>query len=450
LNNLLIWLIGHDHPDVDITSPVAGNSYSSNVSIEWNQSAYGGASIDSVFVEYSNNGGAVYYTIAKGTASEVSSPLTWDISNIPNGTNYMIRVRVKDTGVYPSLAGNDVVGPFTLDRSNGDMLGPMVVAGSIEFSKNPIGRIAENIPGNSVTITAKVTDVNRGDNNIAAAEWSVGDTAAAPGAGNALTAQDGSFDSVEEVVEGTITTDTISTGDYEWVAGPHNIWIRARDASPAKSANNWGEAQKATLNVVDNASTALTLTLFAANGVDKGVEVRWTTSAERGASKFIVERRAANSDKYETVAEVSAAGYSKSVRNYSVLDEEVEVGKTYYYRLTDVSTAGTKVRHPEVKVVAGGWAKPVAYGLYHNTPNPFKDATIINYAVPQRSEVEIAVYSVTGRLIKTLVKGEMEAGYYSVKWDGRDNNGKRVSQGVYFYKMISGDFSSVQKMTLVK
>ncbi len=443
LNNLFIWLIGHDHPDVAISSPVSGNTYTTSpITIDWTQSAYGGASIDSVWVEYSPDSGLTYYPIAVGTAAEVTSPVSWDISSIPNGTKYMIRVRVKDTGVYPALGGYDVIGPITLDRPDGDLIGPAVTAGSIVFDHNPAGNIADSIPSPTVTITAIVSDAERGDNNIAAAEYSIGDAPAAAGTGIPMVAADGTFDSVEETVTGTINTEG-------WAAGQYKVWVRAMDASPAKTANNWGSASYATLNVVD-VGLYMTLTNFSAIPVDKGVEVRWTTVKEDGTAKFIIMRSTSKDGEYESVAEVTAAGISKGERNYSIIDENVENGKVYYYKLVDISVDGTRTEHPAVKVVAGGWARPTMFALYQNTPNPFKDATTIRYAVPRDAHVELKIYSVTGRLVKTLVDDEVSAGYYTVKWDGKDNNGNKVAQGVYFYKMKAGDFSSMKRLMFIK
>jgi flagellar hook assembly protein FlgD len=64
--------------------------------------------------------------------------------------------------------------------------------------------------------------------------------------------------------------------------------------------------------------------------------------------------------------------------------------------------------------------------------------------------VSLKIYDILGREIKTLVNEFQNAGYKSVLWDGRNNNGAEVSSGVYFCKIIAGDFVDVKKMAVIK
>ena len=85
------------------------------------------------------------------------------------------------------------------------------------------------------------------------------------------------------------------------------------------------------------------------------------------------------------------------------------------------------------------------FDLYQNYPNPFNPATTINYTIPERSNVSLKVYDLTGREIATLVKEVQEAGGHSVNF-----NAEKLSSGVYFYKIAAGKFISVKKMILIK
>ena len=85
------------------------------------------------------------------------------------------------------------------------------------------------------------------------------------------------------------------------------------------------------------------------------------------------------------------------------------------------------------------------YELFQNYPNPFNPNTKINFALPKQGLVTLKIYDITGREIKTLVNEVKQAGYYTV-----DFNGSHLSSGVYFYKIQSGDFSSVKRMVLIK
>jgi hypothetical protein len=93
---------------------------------------------------------------------------------------------------------------------------------------------------------------------------------------------------------------------------------------------------------------------------------------------------------------------------------------------------------------------PTTFALGQNYPNPFNPETVIELALPTTGEVSLNIYNVAGQLVKTLVNGTTPAGYYQIRWDGRDAEGISVSSGVYFYKITTKDFSETRKMLLVK
>lgn len=85
------------------------------------------------------------------------------------------------------------------------------------------------------------------------------------------------------------------------------------------------------------------------------------------------------------------------------------------------------------------------YSLSQNYPNPFNPSTTINFSIPKSEYVSLKVYDIMGKEIATLVNSQMNMGSYSV-----DFNAANLSSGVYFYKLISGDFTEVKRMTLIK
>jgi hypothetical protein len=87
---------------------------------------------------------------------------------------------------------------------------------------------------------------------------------------------------------------------------------------------------------------------------------------------------------------------------------------------------------------------PTEFAVKANYPNPFNARTMINFDLPTDSDVNIAIYSITGQMVETI-SGQYEAGSHSVTWDASD-----VASGVYFYKVSAGDFSQTMKMTLLK
>jgi methionine-rich copper-binding protein CopC len=95
-------------------------------------------------------------------------------------------------------------------------------------------------------------------------------------------------------------------------------------------------------------------------------------------------------------------------------------------------------------------AIPEEFKLSNNYPNPFNPTTTINYQLPKSSKVVITVYDLLGHRVKTLVNKNMEAGYYSVIWNGKNESGKTLSSGTYFYHIKAGKNSATKKMLLMK
>ncbi len=88
---------------------------------------------------------------------------------------------------------------------------------------------------------------------------------------------------------------------------------------------------------------------------------------------------------------------------------------------------------------------PAYYKLYQNYPNPFNPATTIKFDVVQRNNVELRVYDILGRQVKTILNEEKVPGHYEVKFDA--NN---LTSGIYFYTLHVGDFLQTRKMLLLK
>ncbi|MCE5270904.1 T9SS type A sorting domain-containing protein [bacterium] len=95
---------------------------------------------------------------------------------------------------------------------------------------------------------------------------------------------------------------------------------------------------------------------------------------------------------------------------------------------------------------------PKAFALKQNVPNPFNPSTVISYDIPEGKNVrvELRVFNLRGQLVRNLVSEQRDPGTYSVFWDGRDDSGRGVGSGVYFYRIQAGDFHMTRKMILMK
>lgn len=95
-------------------------------------------------------------------------------------------------------------------------------------------------------------------------------------------------------------------------------------------------------------------------------------------------------------------------------------------------------------------AVPERFDLMQNYPNPFNAVTTLRYSLPRRSEVELTIYDILGREIRSLVRNVEEAGLKTVTWDGTNNLGEPVSTGVYLYQIQAGSFTQTRKMILLR
>jgi hypothetical protein len=88
--------------------------------------------------------------------------------------------------------------------------------------------------------------------------------------------------------------------------------------------------------------------------------------------------------------------------------------------------------------------------LYRNYPNPFNPETRINFDLKKEGRVELRIYNNKGQLVRNLLSENRKQGKHSVIWNGKDNNDRSCSSGIYFYELKSRDFKSTQKMLLMK
>ena len=102
---------------------------------------------------------------------------------------------------------------------------------------------------------------------------------------------------------------------------------------------------------------------------------------------------------------------------------------------------------------------PEEFKLYQNFPNPFNNQTTIKYDIPSLMvnmvDVEIHIYNTLGKLVKTIDEGDKSAGQFTTTWDGKNDDGEKVSSGVYFYQLrakVDGqsDYNKTMKMVLVR
>lgn len=207
-----------------------------------------------------------------------------------------------------------------------------------------------------------------------------------------------------------------------------NVVWRAGNAAPAFTG--------VTPNVADADETEVVVTLDGASNLVHGASVRMVAFGQPTLDATSVEWIDHDRLQATFVATSADAGtWDVVVENPDGQNATVAASFTWNATATDVPVSGRT---------------PNAFALERNVPNPFNPRTVLRYAVPRSGAVALRVYDARGRAVTTLVDGVRDAGYHQVTWDGRDDAGDRVASGVYFARMVAGDFVQTQKMLLAQ
>jgi hypothetical protein len=128
----------------------------------------------------------------------------------------------------------------------------------------------------------------------------------------------------------------------------------------------------------------------------------------------------------------------------------VTIGDDLRFEGIDWEGHGSVVAFTEAARISERSTTPITTALHQNFPNPFNPATTVPYDVAAAGEVSVAIYSVTGERVRTLVDGHHGPGRYRAPWDGRDERGNGVASGVYFYRLTAPGVSLTRKMVVVR
>jgi len=259
---------------------------------------------------------------------------------------------------------------------------------------------------------------------------------------------------------------TITGSVPSGVPGSYNITYTAKDAS-----GNQSSAMR-TVNVVDTTPPMLTVTLtphvlWPPNHKMRDIHAAITVSDVCDANPSFVLKSIVSNEPEEGPGKK----HSPDIMGHELGTPDTEFqlraerlgggnGRIYTvtYEVEDASgnrttaQATVTVSHDMGKSVALAAELPLpeSYALLPNYPNPFNPETEIRFQLPEANHVVIRIFNTLGKEIRTLVEGQYEAGYYRVRWDGKDDNGKSLASGVYLFQLRAGSFSQVKKMSLIR
>ncbi|MBN1350143.1 Ig-like domain-containing protein [candidate division KSB1 bacterium] len=226
---------------------------------------------------------------------------------------------------------------------------------------------------------------------------------------------------------------------YEFISDEH----AAGDYSIQATVGDGTDSTSITWNMT---WTAVQLSAFAAKAIPyKGIELVWQTSMEFDNMGFNVYRSNSKEGEYRRINPEPIS--TNEDGEYQYKDLNVTSGKTYYYKLEDIDVSGHRTLHEAISVKM---AQPTEFVLNQNYPNPFNPMTRLTYQLPVRADVRLVIYNIMGQTICELVNEQQPAGYYAVHWDGKDKNGMDAASGVYFYRIIAGNFTQTKRMVLLK
>ncbi len=260
---------------------------------------------------------------------------------------------------------------------------------------------------------------------------------------------------IADFTEGHVYVGTTELEAFmEWGTNPNGIWLMyTYDGSK-------GEKDIVVTNN-DDFTLPIELSSFTAIATSNNfAQISWTTASESHLLGYNLYRSENENqeDALRVTATMIQASNSAMGSSYSFTDDEVEMNVTYNYWLQSNDFDGSSEMFGPVSVKISDQENHdidnVLLGtqLLGNYPNPFNPETTISYSISQPQHVTIEVYNMRGQLVRTLLNKQVETANakLNVVWNGKDDDNNDVSSGIYFYKLVTDNYSKTNKMILMK
>ena len=181
------------------------------------------------------------------------------------------------------------------------------------------------------------------------------------------------------------------------------------------------------------------------------IDLSWGAAAANGSAitRYEYRYRKSGASSWSSWTSVGAAT--------SVTVSSLDSGQTYNFEVRAVNGVGTGPESSTGGRVRTPPAKPVSLQAIPDSlavvaaPNPFNPSTTLHLHLPMHSVVELTIYNIAGQVVRTLVDdAELDAGYHTIDWDGRNQQGQAVTSGVYLYRLRAGSKTLVSKLLLLQ
>jgi hypothetical protein len=251
----------------------------------------------------------------------------------------------------------------------------------------------------------------------------------------------------------------ISGNSYERINGPEND-----GTDPSNWDSQLSSGYTPTPGGENETQLPVVLSSFTAFYVQESefVTIMWTTQSETNNLGWNIYRSETNeiSDAFQINFNIIlGAGTTTEPTEYIYEDEhEIGYGETYWYWLESREISGLTETYGPISLLIPEEGDdpespdlPKIYGLYQNYPNPFNPGTEIGFSVKTTSPCEVSIYDIRGRKIATLFNDIATADeIYHFVWNSEDKQGKQVSSGIYYYRLIAPEKTEIRKMLLLK
>jgi len=181
-------------------------------------------------------------------------------------------------------------------------------------------------------------------------------------------------------------------------------------------------------SIVKSIPTSVELTTFTASNEPEGIRLRWSASGA-SAQGFRIYRGPS-----EPLATVALNHGDPVFADDTYLDEDVEPGRSYVYRIAAVDASGHETWMASAQATRDG----LRLALRAPRPNPFDRAASVSFTLPHLAPVRLTVTDIHGRRVRRLVSGTFPAGDNAAVWNGKDDRGREAASGIYFLTLEAG------------
>ncbi|MBN1561857.1 T9SS type A sorting domain-containing protein, partial [candidate division KSB1 bacterium] len=191
-------------------------------------------------------------------------------------------------------------------------------------------------------------------------------------------------------------------------------------------------------------------------GQANGITIEWQTALEIDIAGYNLYHSVAENGEYSKMNEKMITASGKSDGSAYSFSYRPDHDGLHYFKLEHVGLDGKCEFNGPISasfvtgVTVATSEIPQEFSLAQNYPNPFNPSTSIAFALPTQEFVTITIFDGRGRVVKSLMSRNMPAGSFVVTWDGTNEEGSQIANGIYFYRFVAGDFSKTLKMTFMK